>query len=259
MAVTSGPFPASSDALSPKSLAKKHDIPPPPFTNPISISLPKRFAILKDRIASRSEFSLTSSWLRLLQELQEDIDIVSSSKADIIPTIDFADISSPKLAAEFAKSLRERGVAVIRNVVPQETAASWREGLASYISQRPETAQAPSGEDGQIHDIFWSPAQIEARAHPNVITAQRFAMGTWKSEDPNASVSSYFTVAYADRIRTQSADIPKSQNNTSRVDGGSVERWENDGYGNAGAYRKVLNGQWEEYDPWEVRETRLST
>lgn len=254
MAVTSGLFLPPPDTLSPQSLVKKNDMPSPLFTNHAPISLPKRFAVLKDRIASRSEFSLTASWLRLLRVLREDIDIVSSSKAKIIPTIDFADISSPKLATEFADSLKERGVAVIHNVVPQETAASWRQELASYISQRPETAQTPPGQESQIHDIFWSPVQIEARAHPNIITAQRFAMGTWKPQDPNAGVSTYFPVAYADRIRTQSIDIPESQNSTAHVDGGSVERWENDGYGDAGAYRKVLNGEWEEYDPWEVRE-----
>ena len=35
------------------------------------------------------------------------------------------------------------------------------------------------------------------------------------------------------------------------VDGGSVERWEEDGYGKGKVYQKIWEGKWEAFDPWE--------
>ncbi|KAM7207733.1 Protein of unknown function (DUF1479) domain containing protein [Naviculisporaceae sp. PSN 640] len=200
---------------------------------------------------SRSESPLAASWGRLLQQLREEIDDISSAdEEDIIPTIDFADISNPDLAGEFLEHLRERGVAVIRQVVPQETATGWRQELDEYLDEGLDTTQSSFQQHRPLHNIFWSPPQIQARAHPNILAAQKFVMRLWKSEDPNAPISTNFPISYADRVRTQ-IDGPGNHGSNAHVDGGSVERWEKDGYGDAGTYRHILNGQWEQHDPWE--------
>ncbi|KAM7206769.1 Protein of unknown function (DUF1479) domain containing protein [Rhypophila sp. PSN 637] len=227
---------------------RKYDMPSPLFAS--SISLPKRFATVKDAIVSRSELPLASSWNRLLQQLREDVDRISSAEGDIIPTIDFADIPNPDLATGFLESLRDRGVAVIRRVVPHETATEWGQELEQYLGEGHGTMQASLQQHRPLHNIFWSPPQIEARAHPNVLAAQKFVMRLWKSEDPDASISTNFPVAYADRVRTQISG-PGNQGSNAHVDGGSAERWEKDGYGDAGTYRNIFNGRWEDYDPWE--------
>ncbi len=36
-----------------------------------------------------------------------------------------------------------------------------------------------------------------------------------------------------------------------QVDGGSLERWEPDGYGRGGTYDAVFRGEWEAYDAWD--------
>jgi hypothetical protein len=36
------------------------------------------------------------------------------------------------------------------------------------------------------------------------------------------------------------------------IDGGSVERWEPNGYGRGSVYDKILEGDWEGYDPWDA-------
>ncbi|RFU78247.1 duf1479 domain protein [Trichoderma arundinaceum] len=36
------------------------------------------------------------------------------------------------------------------------------------------------------------------------------------------------------------------------IDGGSVERWEKDGYGRGHVYDSVFEGKWESYDPWDA-------
>ena len=36
------------------------------------------------------------------------------------------------------------------------------------------------------------------------------------------------------------------------VDGGSVERWDEKGYGLGKVYDSIWKGQWEDFDPWEA-------
>jgi hypothetical protein len=56
---------------------------------------------------------------------------------------------------------------------------------------------------------------------------------------------------YADRVRIrQPSDDGFALG--PHVDGGSVERWEPEGYGRGCAYDKIWQGKWAECDPWEV-------
>ncbi|KAK3393759.1 hypothetical protein B0H63DRAFT_491569 [Podospora didyma] len=229
------------------------------FSSPDPIPLHHRFAVLKERLTSGNESSLATSWRQLLRDISDEIDIISHTGSQIIPTIDFADITKPACAAGFLTELRQRGVAVIRNVVPRDTALKWRKEAGDYVDQNSSYPKSFSTADDhkQLCELYWSPAQVEARAHQNILTAQKFAMGgMWKSKDPVAKVSTNFPITYADRIRTRT-DSGRSNNSapttitSAHVDGGSVERWENDGYGRAGTYRDIFQGHWEEYDPWE--------
>ncbi|KAK3943700.1 hypothetical protein QBC46DRAFT_306842 [Diplogelasinospora grovesii] len=222
------------------------------------ISLPQRFAILKQKLVSGREDEIVSSWQRLLRSLEEEIDSISSSDSQRIPVINYADINSPRHVTAFECDLRKRGVAIIRGVVSRDTAAEWGQETLDHLAST--TTPAAATEDG-LHEVYWSAAQVKARAHPNVLSAQKFAMSLlWKSKDPNAQVSTNFPVSYADRIRTTPTTpaIPIITTRSSetavraRVDGGSVERWEPDGYGGrSGTYSEIFNGSWESYDPWE--------
>lgn len=63
-------------------------------------------------------------------------------------------------------------------------------------------------------------------------------------------ISTINPLAYADRVRIrQPGDAGFALG--PHVDGGSVERWEPNGYGLGGVYEKIFSGSWEEYDPWE--------
>ena len=75
-------------------------------------------------------------------------------------------------------------------------------------------------------------------------------MNLWHSKDPNAAISSSHPVAYADRVRIrQPGDASFALG--PHVDGGSLERWEEGGYGLGSVYDKIWQGEWEQYDPWE--------
>lgn len=57
-------------------------------------------------------------------------------------------------------------------------------------------------------------------------------------------------MSYADRLRMrQPGDAGFALG--PHVDGGSVERFEEEGYGLGGVYDKIWQGKWEDFDPWE--------
>ena len=100
-----------------------------------------------------------------------------------------------------------------------------------------------------VYELYWSPSQLLARAHPNLLLAQKFLMSHWRSSS-SALVSTSYPCAYADRLRIRQPDDAGFSLGP-HVDGGSCERWEEDGYGRGSVYEKIFEGQWEQYDPWE--------
>lgn len=212
-----------------------------PSSEPIHLS--PRFAALKQDLIAGREDALTASWNRLLGALQEEIRLVSALNSDIIPTIDFSDITNPSRADAFHRDLRTRGVAIIRRVVPRSTALAWQDETTTYLHANTHTT--PSSPDA----IFWSPAQIKARAHPSILSAQRFAMSTWT---PSPGFSTCTPLSYADKLRLPTLTRKQHHHppSTAHIDNGSVERWEPEGYGHAGTYRAILTGSFEHHDPW---------
>jgi hypothetical protein len=185
-----------------------------------------------------------------LRELPGEIDTISSLGAHAIPTLSFSDMAKPQEAGQFLQRLRERGVGVLRNVVPKDTALWWGRETAEYAQKEAKATSSPSRRSCP-RDVYWSEAQVKARAHSNILAAQRFIMSIWESKTPGARVVTGFPVTYADRARSRkSSDAGATA--SAHVDGGSVERWEPDGYGRAGTYKDIFEGRWEEYDPWEV-------
>lgn len=251
--------------------------------------LPARFSLIKRKIIAGREEKITQSWRRLLIQLESEVDEIASTGSDIIPSIEFSEIhkndSNPSgrnsaRVEEFAGQLRKRGLAVIRGVVPHKTAKTWSEETDSYLSDHPEMGTPPI-HDPHLYQVYWSPAQVKARAYPSVLTAQRSLMNlVWRAKSRhNASVTTNFPVTYADRLRVRKPEDEGGRGGsfsrsrglgdaaaaaagrggspqTAYVDGGSVERWEPDGYGSSATYQKIWDGDWESYDPWDSS-TRL--
>ncbi|GKT91643.1 DUF1479 domain protein [Colletotrichum tofieldiae] len=208
------------------------------------IPLPPRFAQIKRSLVAGKEYAIVQSWERLLVALRAEIAVIGVTKSDIIPTIDFSELQDHSRVSEFAAKLRRRGGAVIRNVVPASEAHAWREETETYLSDNPHTKGWPT-RDPHLFGIYWSPAQIKGP----VLDGPLAVPG---SERP---VVVDHPVAYADRLRIRTPG-DEAWHLNAHVDGGSVERWESDGYGNAGTYQRIWDGRWEDYDPWESS-TRL--
>lgn len=73
----------------------------------------------------------------------------------------------------------------------------------------------------------------------------------WTTSTPDAEISLAQPLSYADRLRIrQPGDATFALG--PHIDGGSVERWEPDGYGRGGVYDSVFSGDWESYNPWDA-------
>ncbi|KAH8885333.1 hypothetical protein GQ53DRAFT_660174 [Thozetella sp. PMI_491] len=252
------------------------------------VPLPSRFASIKRSLVAGHEAELEASWARLLAALRDEVAHIESLGPSLTPSIDFADLDDADKTGPFAAALRRYGVGVVRAAMPRADTQRAIDETVKYLETKHDF-KPPPPQDPTCFDFFWSPAQVIARAHPNVLRTQRFAMGLWdNSEDDRMAVQ--FPITYADRIRIHGAGLgeampeaeeegkpgeakaPKTALETAQearkvavellgdfssstviaqVDNGSLERWEPDGYGRGGTYDAVFRGEWEKYDPWD--------
>jgi hypothetical protein len=105
--------------------------------------------------------------------------------------------------------------------------------------------------DPQVYELYWSAPQLKARAHPNLLKAQTSLMNLWHLSDPQSRISLSQPLAYADRLRIRQPGDAKFALGP-HIDGGSVERWEEHGYGLGKVYDRIFEGNWVNYDPWDA-------
>lgn len=113
--------------------------------------LPQRFADVKRKLVKDKD-ALHQSWNRLLIRLREETEEIRARGSTCLPEIDFSDIKNP--SKEFQDTLRRRGVAIVRQVVPEKEAREYKEDLERYIASNPST----KGEDHRaLRRFFTSP------------------------------------------------------------------------------------------------------
>lgn len=249
------------------------------------VPLPSRFGSLKRRLVAGHEAELQASWSRLLDALRDEIQHIESRGTDLIPEIRFGDIGRSAQVASFCASVKRYGIGVVRGVVKPADARAWVDETKRYLETKHEF-KPPPAQDPTCFDFFWSPCQVRARAHPNVLAAQKFAMSLWDTSQDDNRLATRCPISYADRIRIDtkttsslasgehggggngsggSAPPPDAVDAAAhalhpavpastliaQIDNGSLERWELDGYGQSGTYDQIWKGQWESYNPWD--------
>lgn len=107
------------------------------LTTGVATSLPQRFAALKAKLLQGRDQEVTASWQRLLKELREEVAIVEKHGSAVIPEIAFADLKNA--SREFKEAVRKRGSVIIRGVVPEKEARSYKTDLDEYIKANPST------------------------------------------------------------------------------------------------------------------------
>ena len=108
-----------------------------------------RFADLKKRLIAGHEDDVEASWERLLHALREEITIITALGPNVVPQIDYRDIKNP--SKHFTQELKKRGVAVVRNVLPQNEALGWKDELRKYLKANPHTKAFPPENPQGIH------------------------------------------------------------------------------------------------------------
>lgn len=139
---------------------------------------------------------------------------------------------------------------VIRNVLPRDKALDYKQRIRDYVAANKERVKAFPADSPAVYELYWTPSQVEARAHPNTLGAQRFLQRLWHSSDPTRKISTSNPLTYADRLRIRDPGDSKFTLGP-HIDGGSLERWEDPEY--ASVYAKILEGKWEQYDPWDAK------
>lgn len=203
--------------------------------------LEPRFAGVKKDLIRGHEDAVRASWDRLLLKLREEVGVIAQLGPKVVPEIRFDEID--QASEHFKREYRHRGVAVVRGVIPKDEMLQMKEDLRNYIRANPTTRAFPQ-DNPQVYELYWSPTQIRARSHPNMLKAQEWLLGFWHSKDPQALISTR-PISYADRLRMRQPGDAKFALGP-HVDGGSCERWELDGYGKGGVYDKIWQGEWEE-------------
>ncbi|KAL8657444.1 MAG: hypothetical protein Q9226_001916 [Calogaya cf. arnoldii] len=216
--------------------------------------LPPRFTDIKKQLIHGREAQVQDSWNHLLNVLQKKREEIKTKGSSIVPEINFWDLEDVGKRTKFRDALHQTGVAVIRGVVQEKEALGWKELVKRYIASNPGTRGFPPN-DPAVYELYWSPSQILARAHPNLLRAQSFLMSHWHSALGSSGtknlISTSRPVSYADRLRIrQPGDSSFALG--PHVDGGSCERWEPSGYGLGGVYNRIFEGNWQEYTPCEM-------
>jgi Protein of unknown function (DUF1479) len=139
---------------------------------------------------------------------------------------------------------------VIRNVLPRQQALDLKTQAEEYVAANKPKVKAFPPEDPAVYELYWTPTQTTARAHPNVLQTQTFLGSLWHSSDPQSRISTTYPLTYADRFRIRRPGDGKFALGP-HSDGGSLERWEDAEY--ARVYQSIFSGHWEQYDPYDAR------
>ena len=129
----------STSTHSPKAAGDISSVFPSLKADAASTPLPPRFTDLKKRLIQGHEDRLRESWHRLLGDLREETDVIRELGSMIIPELAFKDMHNIEKRTAFRDQLRQRGVAIIRGVVPERVALGWKELVQRYIQTNPST------------------------------------------------------------------------------------------------------------------------
>ncbi|KAL3965650.1 hypothetical protein ACCO45_002654 [Purpureocillium lilacinum] len=210
--------------------------------------LPDRFVDLKRHLARGKHQKLWDGWCRLLRTLERENETIAARKSDVIPQVRFAELDSD--CEKLKDEIQKRGVVVVRGVIPQSEARAYKDEVEGYVRKNPQTRGFPK-HDPQVYELYWSAPQLKARSHPAMMEVQQRLMTSLWTSSLDAPISLSHPLTYADRLRIrQPGDTSFALG--PHIDGGSVERWEKEGYGRGGVYDKIFEGDWEKYDPFDA-------
>lgn len=142
------------------------------------------------------------SYHRLTKALASEADRIAQQGPKAVPEISFEEVrnNGGALPEGLEKLVRQTGCVIIRGVVPEEQASQWEADLRSYTKRHPKVAGFPK-HDPQNFSLFWTPAQVQIRSHPNVLKTMAAVSKLWHLSDENIPFDMSSQAIYADRFR----------------------------------------------------------
>ncbi|KAK7021923.1 hypothetical protein VNI00_017152 [Paramarasmius palmivorus] len=213
-------------------------------------NLPPRFVDLKKQLWKDE---LVESWNQVLAALHEKTEHVAKLGADVIPRVTHAELVQG-LSPENLQKLEDTGVIIVTDSFTEKQALDWKQSVRDYAAINKEHLKGKwfPAHNIQIFELYNSPAQIEARTHPNMISTHKALLSLLYNSIPKKyDVDLRYPLSYFDRLRIRLPGDTTFKLGP-HVDGGSVERWEDPGY--RAVYQKILSGgsSWKDYDPFDV-------
>ncbi|KAH9902605.1 DUF1479-domain-containing protein [Cubamyces lactineus] len=213
---------------------------------------PPRFVELKKEIAGSYpdfEARVTKAWGEILQELEKVTKEIASKGSQNVPEVNFSELGN--LSPERVEEIKRKGSVVIRDVVDDAEAKEWQAWLREYVTKNPDIEGFPD-HDKQFFQLYWTKSQVRARAHPNVLETTKWLNQMYhvKSGENVENVDLTTPLNYADRFRIRHPGMQWDAH-PPHVDGGSIERWEDQVFRNC--FADILSGNWREHDPYDLR------
>ncbi|TFK35599.1 hypothetical protein BDQ12DRAFT_611456 [Crucibulum laeve] len=218
--------------------------------------LPPRFADLKREIAATyPDFQehATKAWSEIIEQLEEVTKVIAAEGPDYIPQVEFSKLQY--LSNEEIEKIRRRGSVVIKDVVDDAEAVAWKESLEEFIKANPDVEGFPEN-DKQFFQLYWTKAQVKARAHPNMLAATVWLNNLYHAKPGRVldGVDLSTPLTYADRFRIRHPGVQWNVH-PPHIDGGTIERWEDPVFRKC--FEDILNGNWRNHDPYDL-EGRLN-
>ncbi|KAH8547868.1 DUF1479 domain protein [Umbelopsis sp. PMI_123] len=216
------------------------------FSVGVTDELPARYKDLKDQLRPAN---IQAAWDRLTTAYEKESERIQKLGSKAVPEINFEDIKGNNgcFPEKTIQEIRKSGCIVVRGVFEREEALGYKQQVRDHIAKHPGIDGFPA-KNPQVWELYWTKGQAQARSHPNFLAVSTALNRIWHASDDTA-IDLSTNVTYCDRLRIREpgdASFALGEH----VDGGSVERWEDPEYRKC--YQKILEGKWEEYDPFDA-------
>jgi len=219
-------------------------------TTPDLSALLQRVGLARDDVARLLDVATERMRVEVAAVLAEQ------ESGSAFPVVDFADVAAGVVGDDAVAAVRRRGCVVLRGTFAREQAERWDASVADYLATNrfdeafaaryPEAAATGS----RIWGVYWSPAQVEARQHPDMQTARRFLNSFWRHESEGQTwLDPDRDLGYPDRLRRRSPGAT-ARGLPPHSDSVSTGGWRIDE--NTLVFRHVLAGEFDRYDPWDA-------
>lgn len=198
----------------------------------------------KTIVEKYSQEALTQSWLKTCKALEGITEEIATAESNYIPEIEYSELFN--ISSEKRQQLKDVGCFKIKSVFPKKQANEWFDDLKSYVEKNKDSISGWPEETPFILNLYFSPSQVAARSHPNMLKLSR-ELNSWWSNAGDESV--HEPLSYADGVRIRPPGVP-FYGLGPHVDAGSLARWTDPVY--QSLYSAVFSGRPEELDNYDL-------